>query len=220
LGFFRKVYEIFLSDLPNTTIHLKGLNFLYYKYLKFQVVPQWKLCVFVAAILIADIIFLFTWFTLSPFYEKITDISEKPESYFVDVIEEKRLMRCECDHQDSFLIGMYCFKGVLLFFGMFLFWQVRNSTSQSLAKAKDVGMAICNTSVCGIVAVACTAVLQEANEYDSLYIIVGVCTIVSVSVSLLLVFSIKVSIIIFFKCIRGRDQNQCQLIICFFCSST
>ena len=156
-------------------------------------VPQWKLLILVAVILIADVIILVTWFYHSPFHEEIIDVSEQPDSYFVDVIEEKRLMRCRCNNQASYLIGVYCFKGVLLFFGMFLFWQVRNATDESLVTAKDVGMAICNMSVCGVVGVACTSVLQEASEYDTLYIIVGVCTIVSVSVSLLLVFSAKVS---------------------------
>lgn len=154
-------------------------------------------------ILLGDVIILTTWFVRSKFTTTIQDVSSQPLPIYQSLtVTKTHLIRCECQDRIIYTIAMYCYKGLLMVIGSFLFWETRNyskkssSSSDSLAGSKDLGMAICNMLVVSTVAAICTYILRDAGEYDSVYTILSLCIVISVTASLILVFSIKVGFLL------------------------
>ena len=150
------------------------------------------------AIFLGDVIILVTWFVRSSFYTRLYDVTSEEDNKAVhttSTILKTNLVRCECHNQNIYIITLYVYKGILLIFGTFIFWQIRNSTLPIISNSKDIGMAICNVFMVSIIAVVCSSILYETEEYDSLYVIVAVCIIITVTVALILVFAFKVRVL-------------------------
>ena len=148
-------------------------------------------------ILLGDVIILTIWLVRSKFTTTIQDVSSQPLPIYQSLtITKTQLIRCECQDRIIYTIAIYSYKGLLMLIGSFLFWETRNysktSSSDNLTGSKDLGMAICNMLVVSTVAAICTYILHDAGDYDSVYIILSICIVISVTASLILVFSTKV----------------------------
>ena len=147
-------------------------------------------------ILLGDVIILTTWFSRSDFTTAVQDVSSKPVPIYQSLtVTKTHLIRCECQDRIIYTLSLYCYKGLLMIIGVFLFWEthISGKSSDNLAGSKDLGMAVCNMLVVSTVAAICTYILHDAGEYDSVYIILSLCIFISITASLILVFSIKVS---------------------------
>ena len=99
----------------------------------------------------------------------------------------------------EYIIAACCYEGIIIFFALFLSWQIQGGSSPTLERSKDYAMAISNIAVVAIIGLVCTLIVDSTGEYNTLYIITAVCSIVSVTIAVFLVYGSKVSI--FFICV-------------------
>jgi len=146
----------------------------------------------VTAFLLIDAILLVTWGALAPFYTSI-QVIYKTENVFADTVMVEQAVRCNCNYFIHLLIGLCCYKGILLLIGIFLAWQTKNAKIQVQNEAKQVAVAIYNVFAVSIIGIICVSVLLRTTRHQALYVIVALCILICTTYTLLLVFVPKVS---------------------------
>ena len=129
---------------------------------------------------------------ISSFEYKLTNLTQS-ENLFDDTIDMEQIVGCSCEYETEFKIGIYCYKGVILIFGLFLAWQTRNANIKAQNDSKETALAIYNVVAVSLVGVICVTVLANTTRHEALYAIVAVCICICTSTTLLLVFVPKVS---------------------------
>lgn len=147
----------------------------------------------VSSLVLGDAILLTCWTVTAPFVNQIYNITTN-SNQFENVIEIKQIIRCKCENQTQFTIGIYCYKGLLLIFGLFLAWQTRNAKLKCKADSKQISMAIYNVVAVSIIGVICVTVLANTTRHQAMFSIIAVCIIICTTTTLLLVFLNKVCI--------------------------
>ena len=140
---------------------------------------------------IGDIVILSIWTKTSPFTETISNVTTEM-TYFADVIDIKQVIKCTCEKETHFTIGIYCYKGLLLIFGIFLAWQTRHAKIKFKNDSKEIAMAIYNIVAVSVIGVICVTILSGTSKNQALFSIIAVCIIISTTTTLLLVFLKKV----------------------------
>ena len=56
-----------------------------------------------------------------------------------DVLEMFFFHKCDCKYLFHFTIIMYCYKGLLLLFGLFMAWETRHVKIEALNDSKYIG---------------------------------------------------------------------------------
>ena len=148
--------------------------------------------VVIAGFLLVDIIILTTWSKISPFTIDIKNITTI-ENLFDDTINIEQLIKCTCNYQTEFTIGLYCYKGLLLLFGIFLVWQLKSACNKSESSSKNIGMAVYNAAAISVTGVICVSILATTNKFEASYIIITVCICICNTTTLLLIFLPKVT---------------------------
>lgn len=146
----------------------------------------------VAAFLLIDAILLITWGAMAPFYTSI-QVIYKTENVFSDTVKIEQVVRCNCTNFIQLLIGLCCYKGILLLIGIFLAWQTKNAKIQVQNEAKQVAVAIYNVFAVSIIGIICVSVLLRTTRHQALYVIVALCILICTTYTLLLVFVPKVN---------------------------
>ena len=90
---------------------------------------------------------------------------------------------------------MFTYKGLLLFFGIFLAWETRNVSIPALNDSKYIGMSVYNVFVLSIIGASVSLAFEGSVHHEAPYAILSICLIRSTSVTLLLVFVPKVRIL-------------------------
>nr|XP_047123780.1 gamma-aminobutyric acid type B receptor subunit 2 isoform X1 [Hydra vulgaris] len=160
-----------------------------------QNVREWLLFVVVGSFLLIDIAILVTWRQLSPFMVNIYNITAV-ENLSDDTIIIEQVVKCTCNFQTEFTIGLYCYKGLLLLFGIFLVWQIKNINNKSDISSKNIGVAIYNVAAVSVTGVICVSILATTTKFDASYIIIAVCICICNTATLLLIFLPKILIVI------------------------
>ncbi|XP_066928944.1 gamma-aminobutyric acid type B receptor subunit 2-like [Clytia hemisphaerica] len=156
-----------------------------------KVVPEWILCLVIWVFIMGDVIILGVWSKLSPFTEDIFNVTTKV-SHFAEVINIHQVIRCTCDKQTHFTIGIYCYKGLQLIFGIFLAWQTRHAKIKVKNDSKEISMAIYNIVAVSVIGVVCVTVLSNTTKHQALFLIIAVCIVISTTTTLLLVFMSRI----------------------------
>lgn len=146
----------------------------------------------IGVFLLIDAILLVSWGVWTPFYSEVHNVTQT-ENLYADVIVVEQIVRCNCNYFTQLLIGVCCYKGVLLVFGIFLAWQTKNARIQVQNESRQIALAIYNVVVVSIIGVICASVLLTTNKHQALYAIVSVCVFICTTFTLLLVFIPKVS---------------------------
>lgn len=133
-----------------------------------------------------EIIFLVVLGTVSPLRTKALNISE----HFSETGQKEivQIFRCTCSDESKFVIAMYCYKGVLLLFGVFIAWQTKIKTKKLQLKGHTKDIAIYNIASISVIGVICFNALKNANNLDAEYAVVALCIIIGTTTTLLLVF--------------------------------
>ena len=155
--------------------------------------PEWFLTIIVCAFLLIDVIIMLVWMKVSPFDYQVKNLT-KSNNLFEDTINIEQLVGCTCKYETEFTIGMYCYKGVMLIFGLFLAWQTRNANIKTQNDSKQIAMAIYNVVAVSVIGVICVSVLSNTTRYEASYAIVAVCICICTTTTLLLIFVPKVCI--------------------------
>ena len=91
------------------------------------------------------------------------------------------------------MAGLLAYKGILVLFGLFLTWETRHVTIPALNDSKYIGMSVYNVVVLGIIGLVVTFAFDGSTHHVVPYAISSSCVIVCTTVTLLLVFVLKVS---------------------------
>ncbi|XP_057314155.1 gamma-aminobutyric acid type B receptor subunit 2-like [Hydractinia symbiolongicarpus] len=180
-----QLYKLYMTPevkVENNQIHMKKI-------------PEWSLLVIIGIFLLFDAIILSTWGIISPFDYETRNVTNK-ENLFADKIEIEQIVGCSCEYETEFTIGMYCYKGVILIFGIFLAWQTRNAKIKMQNESKQIAMAIYNVVAVSVIGVICVSVLANTTRHHATYAIVAVCICICTTTTLLLVFCPQISKII------------------------
>ena len=167
--------------------------------------------------MVIDIIVLAFWHAFSqPDYS----ISNPYNTTLTTHTEIFQIAKCDGKYHNQFLIGIYCYKGVLLVFGLFLAWQTTsrgnkgNMISASSASLKGDHTAILNTVLVSVVGVICVTLLDDTKHRHALYAIVALCVILCTAVTLVVISLPKVSTIEPYElsdtclCVSKLDDKQ------------
>ena len=146
----------------------------------------------VGAFLLIDIVLLISWGFMAPFHASLQVIYTN-ENFFADTVKTGQVVRCNCQYFIQLLIGICCYKGVLLLIGIFLAWQLKSTKIQVQNEAKQIAIAIYNVFAVSIIGVICVSVLLNTKLHQALYAIVAICILICTTFTLLLVFVPKVS---------------------------
>lgn len=176
---------------------------------------HWSTTIILLVVLLGDALLLLVWFLHSDIYTFSEDVSRKPLPVYQSLIITKtHLIRCNCPNIFIYTITLCLYKILILVITAFLSLEVHSSCGDKPltingevgGNCKNLGMAACNMLVAFIVASGCSYILHSAGEYDSVYIILAVCIIVSVTTSLLLVFFSQVCLLKDFILISDKEN--------------
>ena len=103
------------------------------------------------------------------------------------------LYQCSCRYKTYFLVILFAYKGLQLFFGLFLAWETRKVNIPALNDSKYIGMSVYNVFVLSIICFIVMLAFDESMYYKAPYAILALCLIVATTVTLLLVFIPKVN---------------------------
>lgn len=147
----------------------------------------------VTSLVVGDMILLTCWIATAPFENQVYNLTSASSSkHMENVIEMEQVIRCRCDNQTQFTIGIYCYKGLLLIFGLFLAWQTRNAKLKCKTESKEIAMAIYNVVAVSVIGVICVSVLANTTRQQATFAIISVCIIICTTTTLMLVFLKKV----------------------------
>eukprot|EP00795_Rhopilema_esculentum_P013109 gene13109-3896_t len=147
-----------------------------------------------------DVILLTMWMIVSPYNLKITEIS-RVGNIMRDVIEVTQVFHCSAKFGLYFSSATIAYKGILLFFGLFLAWETRHVEVPALNDSKFIGMAVYNVAAISAIGVTCTYALSDAASNEASYTIVCLCIILCTTVTLCLVFLPKLTLLF------GKEAN-------------
>lgn len=130
-----------------------------------------------------------SWTVTSPFDIEIDESNTRRLTFAVEITE---IIKCKGDYIKEFTIGMFCYKGVLLVFGVFLAWQTNSKLRGSSSYSKTVSLSIYNTALVSVVGVICVTLLKDTKHRHALYAIIAVCVILCTSTTLAMIYVPKV----------------------------
>ena len=140
----------------------------------------------VGVFLLIDIVILLTWGFVAPFYTS-TQTLFTSENFFADTVTKEQIMRCNCKYFIQLLVGICCYKGILLLIGIFLAWQLKNARIQRNG-GNQVAIAVYNVFAVSIIGMVCVSVLLNTNLHQALFAIVAICILICTTFTLFLVF--------------------------------
>ncbi|XP_066929937.1 gamma-aminobutyric acid type B receptor subunit 2-like [Clytia hemisphaerica] len=150
--------------------------------------PDWMLYVFVISMVICDVIILVTLATLSPI-TLTKPISLNTYNFKTDTNEIGHIISCTCQYKTEYTIAIYCYKALLLLFGVFFSIQLRGLRNYSKeVHTGNTTFAIYNITAIGIVGVICVVALSNTTNHQAMYSVIAVCILIGVTASLLLLF--------------------------------
>lgn len=178
---------------------------------------EWFILLLIFVFLVVDIAVLIAWGLMSP----ITSTLHNPyNTSLITHVEIFRIQKCESKYQNHFLIAIYCYKGLLLVFGLFLAWQTtsqanKGSDTASSGFFKGSSLAIFNTALVSLVGVVCATLLQDTIYRHALFAVLALCVILCTGVTLAMLFIPKVRTTIFriseTDQSSGDDNDNCSI---------
>ncbi|XP_066913116.1 gamma-aminobutyric acid type B receptor subunit 2-like [Clytia hemisphaerica] len=155
---------------------------------------EWFMFILISFFVLVDVIVISSWAKASPFTYIVSNPTNRSLT-FGTAIEE--IVKCDGQYQAQFTIGLFCYKGVLLVFGVFLAWQTANRLHKKSSRSKSDSMAIFNTALVSIVGVVCVSLLEDTAHRHALYVILAICVILCTGSIAAVVFAPKISHILY-----------------------
>lgn len=158
----------------------------------------------VGSFCLIDIIVLLIWKLYEPMDRTTVKIKEQPGPELNmgdDVIVELKIEYCHSNFFWYYLI--FCYKGLLLVFGLFLAYETRSVKLRHLNDSKLVGMCIYNIAIMCFITGPISLVNLMRQQADYHYLFVSITIIFCCSLSMILIFTPKVV-----ECMRRRERRR------------
>ena len=135
-----------------------------------------------------DVIIIVIWAIVSPYK------GEEREVHSSNIFLKEVFVGCSCKHETKFMITLYCYKGLLLIFGLFLTWQTRYAKFKIRNESKDIAMAIYNVVATSVIGVICVTILARTTKHNAMYAVLAASIWLCNTTTLFLTFVPKVSL--------------------------
>ena len=139
-----------------------------------------------------DVIIIVVWAAISPYTYEEREVS--PSEHSTNIFLKEVFVGCSCKHETKFMIALYCYKGLLLIFGLFLTWQTRYAKFKIRNESKDIAMSIYNVVATSVIGVICVTILARTTKHDAMYAVVAASIWLCNTTTLFLTFVPKVSL--------------------------
>ena len=107
-----------------------------------------------------------------------------------DIVYIPQLSRCHSHHLNIWMGCIYCFKGLLLLFGVYMAWETKHVKIPALNDSQYIGMNIYNVVLSSVTVVALSSLLSDRPTLS--YTLVSTLIVLSTTVMLCLLFLPKV----------------------------
>eukprot|EP00057_Strongylocentrotus_purpuratus_P024910 XP_011679384.1 PREDICTED: gamma-aminobutyric acid type B receptor subunit 1-like [Strongylocentrotus purpuratus] len=155
-------------------------------------VKDYQLVVMVGGFVLIESVYLLVWDLINPLQAQVIQFTEDAStSEDRVIIPELQVCRRNGINSLSWLSGIYIFNGILLLFGLFLAFETRAVKIRALNDAKNIGISVYNVSILSSVG-ALFNLVMDPKDYTLVYIVTGLCVIVSTITTLLVIFLPKV----------------------------
>ncbi|XP_063962940.1 gamma-aminobutyric acid type B receptor subunit 2-like [Lytechinus pictus] len=162
------------------------------KKLQKRSVKDYQLVVMVGGFVFVESLYLLIWDVVNPLRAQVIQFTEDASaSEDRVIIPELQVCRRNGINSLSWLSGIYIFNGILLMFGLFLAFETRAVKIRALNDAKNIGISVYNVSILSSVG-ALFNLVMDPKDYTLVYIVTGMCVIVSTITTLLVIFLPKV----------------------------
>lgn len=143
----------------------------------------------VGSLCLVDMIILVVWKLYEPMDRTTVKIKEEP-LISEDIIVELKIEYCQVNFYWYYVI--FCYKGLLLVFGLFLAYETRGVKLRQLNDSKLVGMCIYNVAIMCFITGPISLVNLMRQQANYHYLFVSITIIFCCSLSMILIFIPKV----------------------------
>ncbi|XP_071957727.1 gamma-aminobutyric acid type B receptor subunit 2-like [Antedon mediterranea] len=165
--------------------------------IKKKIVQDWHLFGLLTILLLIDLIYLFVWSMINPFFKETKTFP--PEIVNQDLILLKKKDSCDCKQLVQWTVVLYVYKGLIMLYGAKLAWETRKVSMQELNDSKYIGLSIYNVAIIVSIAVPLTYVLED--EPEVVYSLVAVAILYTTTCTMCLVFVPKIIVL------RGTESD-------------
>ncbi|GFN86790.1 gamma-aminobutyric acid type b receptor subunit 2 [Plakobranchus ocellatus] len=139
-----------------------------------------------------DIVFIITWVSVDPLQISVTELNTRVDEEDDDHYVIPLVSTCVSSYELYWVGVILVYKGVLLFFGIFLAWETRAIHVDALNDSRHIGLCVYNVAVVCIIGVPLGFIISDEN-FEGRYVIKSLFVILCTSVILCIVFLPKVS---------------------------
>lgn len=116
-------------------------------------------------------------------------MSKNETTDFVPIIEV-----CASDNQNTWLVIIYIYKGLLLLFGVFLAWETRKVKIPALNDSNYIAVCVYNVVIMSVLAVFINNFVTQGDQVTVSYVLLALCILFMTTATLCLLFVPKVRI--------------------------
>ncbi|XP_022088949.1 gamma-aminobutyric acid type B receptor subunit 2-like [Acanthaster planci] len=127
------------------------------------VVKDSKLFIFIAALIILDVIILILWNSTDSVRANLIHGQEVVDPENDDIVYKPIRVLCASRNQTYWVVAFYIINGILLLVGAILAWETRNVSIPALNDSKYIGVCVYNVLILSIVGVTVSYVVEEQN---------------------------------------------------------
>ncbi|KAK3707797.1 hypothetical protein RRG08_014488 [Elysia crispata] len=145
----------------------------------------------ILALVALDIMFIIVWISIDPLRMSVTELNKQVDVDDDDHYVIPLVSTCVSDYELYWVGAMLVYKGVLLFFGIFLAWETRGIRVDALNDSRLIGLCVYNVAVICSIVVPLSFILGD--EYlGGRYIIKSLFLILCTTVTQCIVFLPKI----------------------------
>lgn len=157
-----------------------------------KVIKDRRLFGVVGVLIFIDVIFLFNWNFLDPLQLKTKYLPTFYDPEDDNILHEPYIYTCEVNHIGIWLGLLYCYKGILLLFGLFLAWETRTVNIPALNDSQHIGMAVYNVVIACVVGTPVVTFVHD-KRFEASFIVTAICILFSTTSTLCIVFVPKIA---------------------------
>ncbi|KAJ8027922.1 Gamma-aminobutyric acid type B receptor subunit 2 [Holothuria leucospilota] len=154
--------------------------------IKRKMLHESTLFLMIGVLLVIDAVILLVWLIVDPMQRqenRLPRMSKNETTDFVPIIEV-----CASDNQNTWLVIIYIYKGLLLLFGVFLAWETRKVKIPALNDSNYIAVCVYNVVIMSVLAVFINNFVTQGDQVTVSYVLLALCILFMTTATLCLLF--------------------------------
>ncbi|XP_071847292.1 gamma-aminobutyric acid type B receptor subunit 1-like [Apostichopus japonicus] len=154
--------------------------------IKRKMLHESTLFLMIGVLLVIDAAILIVWLIIDPMErqeKRLPRMRKNDTTYFVPIIEV-----CSSDNQNTWLVIIYVYKGLLLLFGVFLAWETRKVKIPALNDSHYIVVCVYNVLIMSVLAVIINNFVTQGDQVTFSYVLLALCILTMTTATLCLLF--------------------------------